>query len=93
MKYVSNAFSLNMLPTMATPQVRELTTRPELGGFESVVGHEDTANLLGLSFNRQSVVLVPGDTLVVAQYNGSRLPEGATELPEGASFRWVEVTL
>ena len=66
---------------------------------KSIVGHADTAailsGILGVTvlFNRESVKLVPGDVLYVAQYDGPRLPEGCTELPEGASFRWFRVSV
>ena len=61
------------------------------GNYESVVGHEDMANLLGVPFNRTTLRLVKNDVLYVAQYSGPRLPEGATELPEGASFKYYKV--
>lgn len=60
----------------------------------SVVGHADTAAvftaLLGreVEFNRESVKLPPGQILLVGQYSGPRLPEGATSLPEGATIEW-----
>lgn len=60
----------------------------------SVVGHANTAAILGqalgvdLATNRVSVKLAAGDTLLVGQYIGPRLPEGATELPEGATIEW-----
>jgi hypothetical protein len=59
----------------------------------SIVGHEDTARILGVPFNRKSVKLREGDKLYVAQYDGPRLPEGATALPEGAKFIWYEVRI
>lgn len=68
-------------------------------GFESCIGHADTAavisNLLGvdLPMNRQSVTLEENETVVVAQYTGPRLPEGATELPEGATITFWQVTI
>ena len=37
--------------------------------------------------------LKKGDTLYVAQLTGGRLPEGATELPEGFSFKFLKVEL
>jgi hypothetical protein len=32
-----------------------------------------------------------GEGVLVAQYRGPRLPEGATELPEGATIEWYVV--
>lgn len=60
----------------------------------SAVGHADTATLLGQELerevpaNRVSISLEPGDVLLVGQYVGPRLPEGATTLPEGATIEW-----
>lgn len=69
----------------------------------SCVGHADTAAVLGgqlgmeLPVNRVSVKLrdrienergVFQDLLIVGQYVGPRLPEGATQLPEGAQIEW-----
>lgn len=66
----------------------------ELYEFVSAVGHADTAALLSklldrtIPMNRISVKLEPEDFLLVAQYVGPRLPEGATELPPGATIEW-----
>jgi hypothetical protein len=63
----------------------------------SIIGHDDTAVLLTsllqehVPKNRVSTSLCDGDTVIVAQYNGTRLPEGATSLPEGATIRWMKV--
>ena len=65
----------------------------------SAIGHADTAKVVGgligvdLSANRANVFLKPGEKMVVAQYIGPRLPEGATQLPDGAriEFRLVKV--
>lgn len=101
-KYLGNAFSLQMVNSPATLSVRDLTQAEfaiALPQCESVVGHPTTAALLSTLFgeevktNRVSVKLDPGDVLYVAQYNGPRLEEGTTELPEGASFRWMIVTV
>jgi hypothetical protein len=63
------------------------------GSVASAIGHADTANiisaLLGVEvpMARVSVpVLVPGDVHYLALYQGPRLPEGATALPEGATL-------
>ena len=75
--------------------------RAEIAVFEkaghaivSCVGHQDTAHLFSkllgreIPCNRVSVKLVAGSAILVGQYVGPRLPEGATELPEGASIEW-----
>lgn len=50
------------------------------------IGHQSTAQLLGMEANRVSLQAGAGATLVVAQYDGPRLNEGATQLPEGAKI-------
>lgn len=59
------------------------------------IGHADTARVVGrllgeeVEASRISVRFRPDvDTLIVAQLRGPRLPEGATELPEGATIEW-----
>ena len=53
------------------------------GNFVSAIGHEDTAKLLTVilgievNTNRVSIVLDHDTELIVAQYSGSRLPDGA----------------
>ena len=94
MKYVSNAFSLGMLKGNCNLSVEEISEEV----FDNVkddciscVGHEDTANILGVVFNRASITLEKGDVLFVAQLQGGRLPEGATKLPDGFSFKFLKV--
>ena len=87
--YIANAFSINMLSLLpgekATVNIaritlefaRQLVQAP----FESAVGHEATAQLLTaqlgveVPYNRVSISLAPGDTLIVA-VPATRLPEG-----------------
>lgn len=99
-----NAFSLNMLGSMpASVEVAELTVDQAKdflsSNLESAVGHADTASVmssvLGLEVpaNRTTVSLSAGDEVVVGQYRGPRLPEGATVLPEGATIQWLLVTV
>lgn len=104
-KYLANAFSLQMLE--ALPSVVKIRGAKEeeifnvaddgsktlANGIVSVIGHEDTARVLGVPFNRISVKLKDGDILYVAQLMGGRLPEGATTLPEGFKFKFIKVTL
>lgn len=69
----------------------EVASLPE--GLTSAVGHADTANVLGVPMNRVNVTLKKGDVAYVAQLQGGRLPEGATTLPEGFSFKFLKVTV
>ena len=100
MFYISNAFSLNMISSNC--QVRMINLSVEQAAEfcqknqpRSFAGHADTAAvasiLLGyqIAENRGTLVLKFGDELLVTQYSGPRLPVGATELPEGAAFRFV----
>jgi hypothetical protein len=102
MVYVTNAFSLNMLPdncVLAHILVTKLSpdnAREFLRGnnFQSYIGHPDLAsiasNILGMSLavNRQTLTVKEGDALLVVQYRGPRLPEGTTTLPEGATIEF-----
>ena len=90
--YLLNAFSLQMLQGDATVRFTEVDrTSLDLSGMVSAVGHADTAAVLGVDCNRVNVTLSRGDTAYVAQLVGGRLPEGATTLPEGFSFRFIKV--
>lgn len=95
MKYLSNAFSLQMLSFVdeVTIKVKEVEKPTSFSDYQSVIGHQDTANVLGVPMNRISVSLQKGDELLVAQLTGGRLPEGSTTLPEGFSFKFLLVTL
>jgi hypothetical protein len=102
---LSNAFSLQMLALEVeeelkiTPISEELTKKIISGGFVSAIGHQDTANvltnILGVQVdnNRVNVSLDADTVLIVAQVVGGRLPEGATELPEGFKIKFVKVQL
>lgn len=103
MKYVLNAFSLNMVASFpATVSVYEATAieAADLAkGVTSGVGHADTAavfsSVLGttVAMNRATVALTAGDRVLVGQYVGPRMPEGTTTLPEGATIKWLVVTV
>ena len=100
--YLANAFSLQMLDLSKAISVDIVpVTKEEVAasGFESVVGHQDTANVLAtllgveVPMQRVSVRLESSDILYVAQVTGGRLPEGATALPEGVKLTFVKVSL
>ena len=100
---LSNAFSIQMLTDNSKVRFRQVTkeyvTRKLQTGFESYIGHPDLAAVVGdvtgitVSANRASLQLTDEDVLIVAQYRGPRLPEGATKLPEGAAIEFWKVTL
>lgn len=105
MKFIiCNAFSINMLSRegqdvafvpVNADAVRNLLSHET---WESAVGHADTAavfsNVVGVQIPvaRVSVALRRYETsLIVGQYRGPRLLEGATTLPEGAVIEWWQV--
>lgn len=101
---ITNAFSLNMLGGAHHAKIEitqiSVSYAAEMlraDGVESAIGHADTASVvsshLGLAVPavRSTVTLPAGSTVVVAQYTGPRLPEGATALPEGASILYYLV--
>jgi len=94
MVYFGNAFSLQMLSEFpATLKINEIEKKEIARNFVSIVGHPDTARILGVPYNRVSIKLYKGDVLYVAQLQGGRLPEGSTELPEGFSFKFIKVEI
>ncbi len=99
---ITNAFSLNMLARLdanikteelSIPQVQEELNN----GFESAMGHstELVSSILGMQIpmNRITNKIQDGESILVAQYVGPRLPEGAVELPEGATLKFIKVTV
>ena len=105
MMKLANAFSLSMLDfkgqTALQVEQLELEQAKLLlsEGFESVVGHQSTADLFSsllgcqVEVNRVSVTLSGQDQLLVGQYTGPRLEEGCKTLPEGAQVAWLLVKL
>ncbi len=106
---VLNAFSLNMLDFDGNISWRKIPRdiiKDMIHGDSSIVpylksciGHADTAAVISndlefeLPMNRETVSLQPGQRVIVAQYKGPRLPEGATSLPEGATIDYLWVTV
>jgi hypothetical protein len=100
---LTNAFSINMLhgstlvdfTEISLDEAKEFISKAE--EFVCAIGHADTATVVGgllgmeLSPNRLSVTLDFPQKLLVAQYTGPRLPEGATTLPEGAEIKFWKV--
>lgn len=100
--YLANAFSLNMLNIGADGMRVNIQPVPPAeipAEAVSIVGHTDMAAILSsilnrsVEVNRESALLQKEDVLFVAQYHGSRLPVGATELPQGARIEFYRITL
>lgn len=99
-RYLGNAFSAGMLAGTSLVEFEVLDIAAARAwvaspGWMSCLGHADTAllvsALLGVDapMQRVSTELHVGDELLIAQYNGPRLPEGSVALPEGAKIRWI----
>ena len=102
--FVNNAFSTKMVQenlafTIEIITEEEFMTEVHKDNVHSVVGHEDTAEMFDLTWNRETLVLHKGDVLFVCEMNnptGTRLPVGITmvsELPDGFFFRFLKVTI
>jgi len=91
MTYLLNAFSLQMIDVPCNVRFEEVEKLPE--GLTSAIGHQDTANVLGVPMNRVNVHLSKGEVAYVAQLQGGRLPEGSTTLPDGFIFKFIKVTV
>ena len=61
--------------------------------YVNFMGHEQTANKVDLPMERITVRAKPGDTIFWLQYNGPRLEEGATTVPDDASFTPMKARL
>jgi hypothetical protein len=99
-----NAWSMMMVAHPAKLETRELTPYVAANmlqslGCESCVGHADAAalysSILGIDveFNRCQTRVAKGEEVIVGQYIGPRLAEGATTLPEGAEIKWLLVSV
>ena len=103
MLYIGNALSLSMLREPdATLWCRKINIQEakdllDYYHWASCVGHQDLAqvlsNMLGVQIpvNRDNIRLKAWDKLIVAQYVGPRLPEGAKGLPQDANITFYVV--
>ena len=98
--FLANALSLNMVPEQfdnVTMHIQKVAPSDVPANAESVIGHPDTARLVGgmlgrdIPANRVTVTVSPGDVVYVAQYRGPRLAPGTTELPLNASITFYRV--
>lgn len=106
--YLLNAFSLNMLvnalsfgrtETIKIEPVTVDEVKSLAADLVSAVGHADTAAVLldtlgaPVACARINVALNSGDSAIIAQFSGPRLPEGATTLPPGAKIVFLKVSV
>lgn len=95
--YLLNSFSVQMLEGSENFVMFKEFSKEQFEEWKksatSAIGHPDTARVLGVEMNRVSVKLRSGEKALIAQLQGGRLPEGATELPEGFSFRYYMVAV
>lgn len=106
--YITNSFSINMLncETMVSfrkfkdvSDILEFLSRNKEDEIVSGIGHMDMANIVSkdigipIPMSRDTIKIdEKDDALIVAQYTGPRLPEGATSLPDGATIRyWLAI--
>lgn len=101
-----NAFSVNMLSDpknqvtfdkVPPDHVQDLVD--SYLRMKSFIGHKETSDILSEMFNadipqnRISYKMQASDVVILAQYTGPRLAEGATTLPPGAKIEFWRVKL
>ena len=107
--YISNAFSMNMIATEESEfdllvetidkhdMTSFLTDFLETASF--CIGNQATCDLFQVVTgfecvaNRSDIQLNIGDSILVFQYNGPRLEQGLTKIPEGGKIRMYLVTM
>ena len=97
---IGNAFSLNMIniEDVLDIEIERINPADVPQDCVSIIGHVDTARVISgilgwdVPANRVNYSVESGDVLYIAQYTGPRLPEGATELPEGAEIRFYRIS-
>jgi hypothetical protein len=106
---LTNAFSLNMIEVTESETLSVKIIKISLDQAKKIcinvdtnaIGHSDTDRLVRGQLNndlipsgeRLTVQMDSTTVLLVAQYKGPRLPEGATELPEGSRIDYLVVSL
>lgn len=98
-----NAFSIQMTGLEFAVESKEISKEEaaeilKTQGCESAIGHLETAQILTkelgieVPFNRSFVTIAVGESVVIAQLVGGRLPEKVTTLPEGMTFKFALLT-
>ena len=95
--------NLRFIPVDVATAALEIRTVFEQGGeVFNAIGHPSTDAIVRRMLSEYGAQVVPGqranvalkhgDELIVAQYRGPRLPEGAVELPPGAVIEFWSVS-
>lgn len=101
---LTNAFSINMLEAKASLDFQKIGNPAEVilsnRLVDNIIGHADIDRIArglleadgvkDIPVGRRETYVLGGPltALLVAQYRGPRLPEGATTLPEGSKIEW-----
>ena len=98
---ILNAFSLQMIEglgevniNIAPIEKKAAKAIIDIVRIESFIGHADFAKVLSnelgkeIPFNRANAKLEKGESVLVCQLSGGRLPEGCTTLPENISIKY-----
>lgn len=90
MKYIGNAFSINMIDGDGTITVKTITKNQfvKAGNHaKSIIGHPEIAKLFGLPLNRESITLKKGDMLYVV--TPASRPMAHQIVENGAKYEFV----
>lgn len=95
MKYVGNAFSLQMVDDgyFKVTTITKKEFDKEKKDAKSIMGHPDMAYVHGCSYNRETIKMSVGDVLIVAQVISGRLPEGIKYLPPDVKIGYKKVEI
>ena len=93
MRFVCNAFSLQMVKLLSQfsfigGEITEEQFKHFSKGAKSFVGHKAAAEEMGVEYNRDDLLLSPGDLLFVRQLSGKRLPEGVNTMPDNVEIKF-----
>lgn len=101
---ILNAFSLQMIEglgevniNIAPIEKKAAKAIIDIVRIESFIGHADFAKVLTnelekeIPFNRANAKLERGESVLVCQLSGGRLPEGCTTLPENIHINYYLV--
>jgi len=103
---VTNGFSINMLSPgdaarLTIQPISREVARDMLTGSEflSIIGHKDLAEVVSsdlgvkITANRVTYTVDGKTAMLICQYRGERLPEGAKKLPKGSNVDYYYVAL